>query len=498
MCLHGERMNRMKAYKNSRIAFLLILSMLAAVWSGRAGSAENAGSGGGITKGEITEVWIQIETPSVEQELPKTATVETVTVETVSVESGMMEIFVETNTVEIANLTWLNASGNVVESGEKAKSGEEYTCSIKLEAKSKYKFKNKEDLEVYFNGNKEIRATVDGDENVLCVKYYFKVEDPSTSPSPSPTPTKTPSSTTKPATPTPAYTPTTEPDKPSQPPTAAPSEPTPAVPDTDTPDVEKPSATWPGNVFLPSPSPAVYILTLDANKGTVTDEKKKKVTKKSIRFTAAQMDTIKLPKPMRKGYIFIGWYAEKIRVEKITKAKDISLKALWMKEFAYPHFNFKKNLDSKLKWNVKVVSIEKRFKKHVKINKKKGTMKGKKYFKKAKVILRIEGEKISVTVEPKLPKPKIEPVGGKKLQYYVSGAYRRYELKYTNVKAGATRAVAEYSFKKKKGYKKCGKYQNMLKGARASVKKGKKVYFRVRIYYGKYSSPRSAPKLLIG
>ncbi len=494
----------MKAYKNSRIAILLILSMVAAVWSGRAGSAgsirEKQQAEEPVT--EITEVWIGIKTPAVDQALPDTATVETV-----SVESGTVE------TVSVEKVNWLHESGNEVGDNEKAESGKSYTCLIILKAKDGYKFKDKDNLGVYFNGNKEFKATVnkyEDDRKVVYVEYGFKVDGSGTSPSPSAGPTGTPVQTTKPnetdkptsspsagSTGTPVQ--TTKPnetDKPTSSPTA---EPTPAVPDTETPDVQKPSATWPGDVFLPSPSPAVYMITLDANKGTVPDADKKKVTKRLIPFTAAQMDTIKLPVPVRKGYVFIGWYSGKTRVEKIREAKDISLKALWMKDtFTYPNFNFKKNLDSKLKWNVTVNSIEKKYKKNVKINKKKGTIKGKKYFKKANVVLKIDGKKISVTVKAKLPKPKIVPMPGKKLQYYVSGAYRRYALKYTYVKAGATRAVAEYSFKKGKGYKKCGKYQNMLKGARASVKKGKKVYFRVRIYYGKYSSPPSAPKLLKG
>ncbi len=490
----------MKAYRNSRIAILLILSMVAAVWSGRAGSAgsirEKQQAEEPVT--EITEVWIGIKTPAVDQALPDTATVETVsvesgTVEAVSVERGTVE------TVSVEKVNWLHESGNEVGDNEKAESGKSYTCLIILKAKDGYKFKDKDNLGVYFNGNKEFKATVnkyEDDRKVVYVEYGFKVDGSgsSTSPSPPVTPTDTPvqTTTTPDKTDKPTSSPTAEP-------TAGPVEPTPAVPDTETPDVQKPSATWPGDVFLPSPSPAVYMITLDANKGTVPDADKKKVTKRLIPFTAAQMDTIKLPVPVRKGYVFIGWYSGKTRVEKIREAKDISLKALWMKDtFTYPNFNFKKNLDSKLKWNVTVNSIEKKYKKNVKINKKKGTIKGKKYFKKANVVLKIDGKKISVTVKAKLPKPKIVPMPGKKLQYYVSGAYRRYALKYTYVKAGATRAVAEYSFKKGKGYKKCGKYQNMLKGARASVKKGKKVYFRVRIYYGKYSSPPSAPKLLKG
>lgn len=206
-----------------------------------------------------------------------------------------------------------------------------------------------------------------------------------------------------------------------------------------------------------------------------------------------------LPTPSRKGYKFIGWYNGKNRVEKITVAKDLTLKAQWVQA------SIDLKYQSTLKWSkylspdVKLTKsvIEKKYTKYVKINQKKGTMEGKKYFKKAKVTLRINGKSIDVTVKRLSPKPKVKIVkAGKRIPYAI-GVYRTFKLSYKH-EPGATRAVAEYSYKKKSGFKKCVKELNTLKGGSVSVKKGRTAYFRVTVYYGKYKSSKSELVVLKG
>lgn len=97
----------------------------------------------------------------------------------------------------------------------------------------------------------------------------------------------------------------------------------------------------------------------------------------------------------------------------------------------------------------------------------------------------------------KLPEAKIKIKKAGKRRRYVIGVYRTYELAYA-YKPGATGAVAEYSYKKEGKYKKCVKALNRLKGGSVSVKKGRTVYMRVKIYYGKNDYSKSKPKPLKG
>lgn len=236
-------------------------------------------------------------------------------------------------------------------------------------------------------------------------------------------------------------------------------------------------------------TPPTYTLTLNPNKGTLSQQL-------TIPFTADGISKLSLPTPTRKGYKFIGWYDGKNRIEKITEAKDVTLKAQWIKgsiDLKYQSvLKWSKYLDPDVK--LTKITIEKKYTKHVKINQKKGTMEGKKYFKKAKVTLTINGKKVDVTVKTVIPAPKIKPKK-KGLTAYVVGVYLRYKLNYTYLK-GATKVVAEYSSKKNRGFKKCGSAQNKLKGASASVRKGTKLYLRVTVYYGKVKSPVSGVVLL--
>lgn len=219
----------------------------------------------------------------------------------------------------------------------------------------------------------------------------------------------------------------------------------------------------------------------------------------TIPFTADGISKLSLPTPTRKGYKFIGWYDGKNRIEKITEAKDVTLKAQWIKgsiDLKYQSaLKWSKYLDQDVK--LTKITIEKKYTKHVKINPKKGTMEGKKYFKKAKVTLTINGKKVDVTVKRLSPKPKVKIVKAGKRIPYVIGIYRTFKLSY-KYESGATRAVAEYSYKKKRGFKKCVKALNTLKGGSVSVKKGRTVYFRVTIYYGKWKSPKSELTVLKG
>lgn len=240
------------------------------------------------------------------------------------------------------------------------------------------------------------------------------------------------------------------------------------------------------------PTPPTYTLTLNLNKGTLSQQL-------TIHFTADEISKLSLPTPTCKGYKFIGWYDGKNRIEKITEAKDITLKAQWIKgsiDLKYQSvLTWSKYLDPDVK--LTKITIEKKYTKHVKINQKKGTMEGKKYVKKAKVTLTINGKKVDVTVKRLSPKPKVKIVKAGKRIPYVIGIYRTFKLSY-KYESGATRAVAEYSYKKKRGFKKCVKALNTLKGGSVSVKKGRTVYFRVTIYYGKWKSPKSELTVLKG
>lgn len=162
-------------------------------------------------------------------------------------------------------------------------------------------------------------------------------------------------------------------------------------------------------------------------------------------------------------------------------------------------------IDSKAIFGKKVslesISIEKKYRKFFKINKKKGTIKAKKYVKKCKAVLKVKGKEnilisITIQIQVKLPKPKIELKRGKVTSYAV-GKYRRFKLVYKNIKS-ADRIVSYYSKKKNKGYKKGGKNQNRKKGASVSIRKGSIYYFKVVAYYGKAKSPQSIVVTLKG
>lgn len=287
--------------------------------------------------------------------------------------------------------------------------------------------------------------------------------------------------------------PTVPTDAPSQNPTESPSS-SPVITDTGSVETAKPDMPVPYPSISPI-TPPTYTITFNANGGVVSE--------KSITYTAEQLGTIKLPEPTRKDYLFIGWYDGKTRVEKITVVKNVSLKAQWVKKKKisgyYSKLDLKKIL--KLSSDVKIdegsIKIEKKFRKNVKINQKKKLVTVKKYFKKAKLSLKINGKEVTVTVNVKLPQPVIKVTRAKKAIAYTTGVYRKFNFKYVYQK-GATRAVAEYYSQKKGKYVKCSSIQNRLKGAYANVRKGTSVFFRVTIYYGKYKSPISTTKELKG
>lgn len=281
-------------------------------------------------------------------------------------------------------------------------------------------------------------------------------------------------------------------DVPSENPTESPSS-SPAITDTESVETAKPDTPVPYPSISPI-TPPTYTITFNANGGVVSE--------KSITYTAEQLGTIKLPEPTRKDYLFIGWYDGKTRVEKIKVVKNLSLKAQWVKKTVsgyYPKLDLKKilKLSSDVKLDEGSIKIEKKFRKKVKINQKKKLVTVKKYFKKAKLSLKINGKEVTVTVNVKLPQPVIKVTRAKKAIAYTTGVYRKFNFKYVYQK-GATRAVAEYYSQKKGKYVKCSSIQNRLKGAYANVRKGTSVFFRVTIYYGKYKSPISTTKELKG
>lgn len=281
-------------------------------------------------------------------------------------------------------------------------------------------------------------------------------------------------------------------DDPNENPTESPSA-SPVITDTGSVETAKPDMPVPYPSISPI-TPPTYTITFNANGGVVSE--------KSISYTAEQLGTIKLPEPTRKGYIFIGWYDGKTRVEKITVVKNLSLKAQWVKKTVsgyYPKLDLKEilKLSSDVKLDEGSIKIEKKFRKKVKINQKKKLVTVNKYFKKAKLFLKINGKEVTVTVNVKLPQPVIKVTRAKKAIAYTTGVYRKFNFKYVYQK-GATRAVAEYYSQKKGKYVKCSSIQNRLKGAYANVRKGTSVFFRVTIYYGKYKSPISTTKELKG
>ncbi len=169
--------------------------------------------------------------------------------------------------------------------------------------------------------------------------------------------------------------------------------------------------------------------------------------------------------------ITFNGYKEKVD---ITLYKTKSTKDIFGKKVPLETLAFAKN--------------KKKNKKYLTLNKKKGTIKVKKYVKSVKLTLKVEGQKIMVTVSVKLPKPKINI---KKIKNIYRG-YDSYKLTYSNIK-GADRIVLYYSRKKNKGYKKGGKRQNSKKGVKVSIPKSSKYkyYYKVVAYYGKTKSPQS-------
>lgn len=452
---------------------------------------------------EITQVKIGMDEPELGKQLPSQ-----VTVEEVQVESSTIEIIsVESATVE--TISW-DRRKNENEKFQKidgwqahhVEDNTEYKVEITLKAEG-CKFKEGVKVDMGEKLYDKLENSDEGKSVTVSWNFTFgKVPEPTPTP-----PTKTTSPTTptptSPPKPTPSVTPTAVPTPtpsssvmPTQPPvtTEKPAQsalPT-KEPSPDTPPIET-------ALPLVSPSPSLvppvttYTVTLEANGGTVSQ--------KSISFTAEEVSKIKLPKPIRKKYVFIGWYEGKKRVEKLTELRNITLKAQWVTASVdMGYLGTLKWEKFKLSPDVKLteVSIEKKYKKFVKIDKKKKRIKGKKYFKKAKLTLKIDGKNVSgVVLKMKLPEAKIKIKKAGKRRRYVIGVYRTYELAYA-YKTGAIGAVAEYSYKKKGKYKKCVKALNRLKGGSVSVKKGRTVYMRVKIYYGKNDYSKSKPKPLKG
>lgn len=497
----------MNVKENKWLVWVMIISLVSGMWSGSVARGEDKNS---LEKTEqvkeITQVKIGMDEPELGKQLPSQVNVQEVKVESSTIET----ISVESATVEIGTISWSSKKSEDPEfqkidgwQAHQVEDNTEYKVEITLKAAEGCKFKK--GVNVYM-GEKEkpYDKLENSDEGKVTVSWNFtvgKVPAPTPTPSvtptssPEPTPTAAPTSlpeTMPPATPTPSpsVTPTQPPvatEKPAQ--SASPTK----EPSPDTPPIE---TALP--FVSPSPSlapPVTYTVTLEANGGTVTQ--------KSISFTAEEVSKIKLPKPARKKYVFIGWYEGKKRVEKLTELRNITLKAQWVTASVdMGYLGTLKWEKFKLSSDVKLteVSIEKKYKKFVKINNKKKTLKGKKkkYFKKAKLTLKIDGKNVSgVVLKMKLPKAeiKIKKAGGRKR--YVIGVYRTYELGYA-YKPGAIGAVAEYSYKKKGKYKKCVKALNRLKGGSVSVKKGRTVYMRVKIYYGKNDYSKSKPKPLKG
>lgn len=509
----------MNVKEHKWLVWVMIISLVSGMWSGNVARGENKNSlekteqvkeitqvkigmeglvDGKLVKDERlpSQVTVQVESSTIEHPKIETVSVESVTVETISWSSRKSE------DEEFQKIDgWQNHT---------VKDNTEYKVEITLKAAEGCKFKN--GVNVYMEKGPDRVALENSNEGKsVTVSWNFTVGEV---PAPTPTP---PTETTSPPKPTPTAAPTSPPKQtPSVMPTSTPpTTPTPSssVMPTQSPvTTEKPAQsasptkepspdTPPIETALPlvSPSPSLvppvttYTVTLEANGGTVSQ--------KSISFTAEEVSKIKLPKPIRKKYIFIGWYEGKKRVEKLTELRNITLKAQWVTASVdMSYLGTLKWKKIKLSPDVKLteVSIEKKYKKFVKIDMKKKTIKGKKYFKKAKLTLKINGKNVSgVVLKMKLPKAEIKIKKAGKRRRYVIGVYRTYELGYA-YKPGAIGAVAEYSYKKKGKYKKCVKALNRLKGGSVSVKKGRTVYMRVKIYYGKNDYSKSKPKPLKG
>lgn len=494
----------MNVKEHKWLVWVMIISLVSGMWSGSVARGEDKNSPEKTEQvREITQVKIGMDEPELGKQLPSQ-----VTVEEVQVESSTIEIIsVESATVE--TISW-DRRKNENEKFQKidgwqahhVEDNTEYKVEITLKAEG-CKFKEGVKVDMGEKLYDKLENSDEGKSVTVSWNFTFgKVPEPTPTP-----PTKTTSPTTptptSPPKPTPSVTPTAVPTPtpsssvmPTQPPvtTEKPAQsalPT-KEPSPDTPPIET-------ALPLVSPSPSLvppvttYTVTLEANGGTVSQ--------KSISFTAEEVSKIKLPKPIRKKYVFIGWYEGKKRVEKLTELRNITLKAQWVTASVdMGYLGTLKWEKFKLSPDVKLteVSIEKKYKKFVKIDKKKKRIKGKKYFKKAKLTLKIDGKNVSgVVLKMKLPEAKIKIKKAGKRRRYVIGVYRTYELAYA-YKTGAIGAVAEYSYKKKGKYKKCVKALNRLKGGSVSVKKGRTVYMRVKIYYGKNDYSKSKPKPLKG
>lgn len=496
----------MNVKEHKWLVWVMIISLVSGMWSGSVARGENKNSPEKTEQvREITQVEIGMDEPELGEQLPSQ-----VTVQEVQVESSTIEIIsVESATVE--TISW-DRRKNENEKFQKidgwqahhVEDNTEYKVEITLKAEG-CKFKEGVKVDMGEKLYDKLENSDEGKSVTVSWNFTFgKVPEPTPTP-----PTKTTSPTTptptSPPKPTPSVTPTAVPTPtpsssvmPTQPPvtTEKPAQsalPT-KEPSPDTPPIET-------ALPLVSPSPSLvppvttYTVTLEANGGTVSQ--------KSISFTAEEVSKIKLPKPIRKKYVFIGWYEGKKRVEKLTELRNITLKAQWVTASVdMGYLGTLKWEKFKLSSDVKLteVSIEKKYKKFVRINNKKKTLKGKKkkYFKKAKLTLKIDGKNVEgVVLKMKLPEAKIKIKKAGKRRRYVIGVYRTYELAYA-YKPGATGAVAEYSYKKEGKYKKCVKALNRLKGGSVSVKKGRTVYMRVKIYYGKNDYSKSKPKPLKG
>lgn len=492
----------MNVKEHKWLVWVMITSLVFGMWSGNVARGEDKNSPEKTEQvKEITRVKIGMDEPKLGKQLPSQVTVQEVKVESSTIEYPKIEtVSVESVTVE--TISWSSRKSKDKEF-QKIDECQNHTVEDNTEYEVKITLKTEkcvfqEGVEVYMGEKLGSRGTSESsNEGKVTVSWNFTFDNvpeptptPPTEPTSSPKPTSSPEPTpTAVPTPSPSVTPTQPPvatEKPAQ--SASPTkEPLP-----DTPPIET-------ALPLVSPSPSLvppvttYTVTLEANGGTVSQ--------KSISFTAEEISKRKLPKPIRKKYVFIGWYEGKKRVEKLTELRNITLKAQWVTESVDMGYlgtlkwkKFKLNSDVKLT----EVSIEKKYKKFVKIDKKKKTIKGKKYFKKAKLTLKIDGKNVSgVILKMKLPQAKIKIKKAGKRMRYVIGVYRTYELAYA-YKPGATGAVAEYSYKKKGKYKKCVKALNRLKGGSVSVKKGRTVYMRVKIYYGKNDYSESKPKPLKG
>lgn len=350
---------------------------------------------------------------------------------------------------------WYSETGEKIGKEETAILGNKYVLWIKLTAGDGYVFNEKlNPVEVKDKNGENFMAVYDEENEgkVVIIKCTFEAKE--------------------------------NPDKPaSAPPTAEPPTATP---------LETP-ATTPPSALIPLVTPSTtYTVTLDANGGKFKNSKQKK---KEITFTTEDLNRggVNLPKKgeiTKKGCIFIGWYKGKTRVKEITEPGNVTLKAQWVANtvtMGYPGGTFKW-VNFKLDSNVKLTDVsikEKKYRSFVKIDKKKKTIKGKKYFKKANLILTIDGEDVKgVTLEMKLPEPRIHGKPTIKRKRYATGVYTTYKITYKYKKYKGARVEAIYSYKKNGGYKKCVSALNQPKGGLVSVKQGTIVYMKVKVYYG--------------